>query len=296
MAFIVYRQKSVRTYGAIEAGGTKWVCGVGRGVDDLVTAQIPTTSPEETIGAAINFFRGRDLAALGIGSFGPVNLDRASPHYGYITSTPKRGWQNTDVAGAFHGALNIPVGFDTDVNAAALGESRWGAARDVASCLYLTIGTGVGGGAILDGHLLHGLMHPEMGHIRIPHDRAQDPFPGACPFHGDCLEGLASGPAIQERWGTPAKALPLDHPAWRLEARYLALAVANFVFTVSPARVILGGGVMEQRQLLGMIRSELQEIVNGYIQLPEQFVVPPGLGNRSGVLGALALAELALTV
>jgi len=293
MVSIVYRQKSVHTYGAIEAGGTKWVCGMGSGPDDLVTTQIPTTSPEETIDNAIAFFRDRDLAAIGIGSFGPVDLDRASRHYGYITSTPKQGWQNTDVAGAFRAALNIPVGFDTDVNAAALGESRWGAARDVASCIYLTIGTGVGGGAILDGRLLHGLMHPEMGHIRIPHDWQQDPFPGGCPFHGDCLEGLASGPAIQKRWGAPAKELPPDHPAWQLEARYLALAVANFVFTVSPARVILGGGVMEQVQLFGMIRAELSEIVNGYIQLPESFVVPPGLGNRSGVLGALALAEIA---
>jgi fructokinase len=295
MVPIVYRQKSVQKFGAIEAGGTKWVCGIGSGPDDLVTTQIPTTSPNETIANAIAFFRDRDLAAVGIGSFGPVNLDRASPHYGYITSTPKRGWQNTDVAGAFHAALNIPVGFDTDVNAAALGESRWGAARDVASCLYLTIGTGVGGGAILDGRLLHGLMHPEMGHIRIPHDLQRDPFPGACPFHGDCLEGLASGPAIQKRWGIPAKELLSDHPAWRLEARYLALAVANFVFTVSPARVILGGGVMDQVQLFAMIRTELAEILNEYIQLPEPFVVSPGLGNRSGVLGALALAELVST-
>jgi fructokinase len=295
MVPIVYRQKSVQKFGAIEAGGTKWVCGIGSGPDDLVTTQIPTTSPNETIANAIAFFRDRDLAAVGIGSFGPVNLDRASPHYGYITSTPKRGWQNTDVAGAFHAALNIPVGFDTDVNAAALGESRWGAARDVVSCLYLTIGTGVGGGAILDGRLLHGLMHPEMGHIRIPHDLQRDPFPGACPFHGDCLEGLASGPAIQKRWGIPAKELLSDHPAWQLEARYLALAVANFVFTVSPARVILGGGVMDQVQLFAMIRTELAEILNEYIQLPEPFVVSPGLGNRSGVLGALALAELVST-
>jgi len=293
MVSIVYRQKSVQKFGAIEAGGTKWVCGIGSGPSDLVTTQIPTTSPEETIGKAIAFFKDHDLAAIGIGSFGPVNLDRASPHYGYITSTPKQGWQNTDVAGAFHAARNIPVGFDTDVNAAVLGESRWGAARDVASCIYLTIGTGVGGGAILDGQLLHGLMHPEMGHIRIPHDLLQDPFPGACPFHGDCLEGLASGPAIQKRWGKPARELPPDHPVWALEARYLALAIANFVFTVSPARVILGGGVMDQAQLFEMIRAELLEILNGYIRLPTPFVIPPGLGNRAGVLGALALAELA---
>lgn len=278
-------------YGAIEAGGTKWVCGFGTGPDDLTTIQIPTTTPAETIGAALHFFTGRELAAIGIGSFGPVNLDRASPHYGYITSTPKPGWRHTDVAGEFQRALRIPVGFDTDVNAAALGETRWGAARHVASCIYLTVGTGIGGGAVLDGRLLHGVMHPEMGHVRLPHDLQQDPFPGACPFHGDCLEGLASGPAIEKRWGLSARHLRPDHPAWKLEARYLALAIANLMFTVSPARVILGGGVMDQSQLFPIIRAELITILNGYIDLPGDFVVPPGLGNRSGILGALALAS-----
>ena len=283
----------MNTYAAIEAGGTKWVCGMGTGPGDLETTQIPTTSPGETIAAALAFFQNRDLAALGIGSFGPVDLNRASPRYGFITSTPKPGWRNTDVAGAFHRALNIPVGFDTDVNAAALGEARWGAARDVSSCVYLTVGTGIGGGAILDGNLLHGLLHPEMGHIRLPHDLREDPFPGACPFHGDCLEGLASGPAIQARWGTPARDLPPDHPAWQLEANYLALAIANILFTISPARVILGGGVMQQSQLFPLIHTRLAEIVADYLPLPEEFVVPPGLGARSGILGALALAETA---
>lgn len=278
-------------YGAIEAGGTKWICGAGTGPEDLTTIRIPTTSPRETIESAVAFFAGRPLDAIGIGSFGPVDLDHNSPLYGHITSTPKDGWRNTDVARPVQQALKVPVGFDTDVNAAALGEARWGAARDVASCIYLTVGTGIGGGAIVDGRLLHGLMHPEMGHIRLPHDWNQDPFPGACPFHGDCLEGLASGPAMQKRWGAPARELPPDHPAWKLEARYLALAVANFAFALSPARVILGGGVMQQAQLFGMIRAELAGILNGYITLPERFVVPPGLGNRSGVLGALALAE-----
>jgi fructokinase len=229
------------------------------------------------------------LAAVGIGSFGPVDLDALSPHYGYITSTPKAGWEFTDLAGAVGSALGIPVGFDTDVNAAALAEARWGAAQGVSSCLYLTIGTGIGGGAIVDGRPLHGMAHPEMGHIRLPHDWAADPFPGCCPFHGDCLEGLASGPAIEARWGIPAKQLPHDHPGWAMEARYLALAVANFVFTMSPGRVILGGGVMHQTGLFPIIREELALLVNGYIRVPE--VVPPGLGDRAGVLGALILAE-----
>ena len=291
---------NLKIRGAVEAGGTKWICGFGTGPEDLQTVQIPTTTPRETISAAIAFFECQNVEAIGIGSFGPVDLDPASPHYGYITSTPKSGWQNTDVAGAFRAALNVPVAFDTDVNAAALGETRWGAARDAASCIYLTIGTGIGGGAIFDGRLLHGMMHPEMGHIRVPHDVQQDPFRGACPFHGDCLEGLASGPAMQQRWGISAseiKALPPDHPAWRLEAHYMALAVANFVYTVSPARVILGGGVMHQAPLFGLIRAELEDILNGYIRMPQllehldQFVVPSGLGDRAGVLGALALAE-----
>ena len=265
--------------------------------------RIPTTSPDETIGAAVEFLRrtaGADLAAVGIGSFGPVELNRASPRYGYITSTPKPGWRNTNLAGAVGAALGVPVGFDTDTNAALLGEARWGAGRDVSSCLYLTIGTGIGGGAISDGRLLHGMMHPEMGHIRLPHDRAADPYAGGCPFHGNCLEGLASGPAMEARWGKRAEELPAEHPAWPLEAHYLALAVANFVFTLSPGRVILGGGVMRQAGLFGMIRRELAGIFNEYLQVPEllehidRYVVAPGLGDRAGVLGALTLAERAL--
>ena len=284
----------MKIFGAIEAGGTKFVCGVGAGPDDLRLARIPTTTPQPTIDAAAAFLRreaGPDLAAVGIGSFGPVDLDPASPHYGFITSTPKPGWQFTDLAGAVRSALGVPVGFDTDVNAAALAESRWGAAQDVSSSLYITVGTGIGGGAILNGRALHALSHPEMGHIRLPHDWAADPFRGSCPFHGDCLEGLASGPAMEARWGMPAELLPDDHPAWALEARYLALAVANCVFTIAPARIILGGGVMRQSQLFPLIRAELASIVNGYVQIPD--VVPPGLGDRAGVLGALALAQQA---
>ncbi|HXJ40510.1 MAG TPA: ROK family protein [Bryobacteraceae bacterium] len=289
-------------FGAIEAGGTKFICGVGTGPDDLETVRIPTTTPDETLGRCVEYFaeRGVSIRSLGIGSFGPVDLKRGSPTWGYITSTPKAGWKDTDLAGRLSRGLGVPVGFDTDVNAAALAESRWGAAKGTGSCVYLTIGTGIGGGAVLDGQLLHGLVHPEMGHIRIPHDSTVDPFAGTCPFHGDCLEGLAAGPAIEARWGKPAAALPPNHPAWALEARYLALAVANFVFTLSPERVILGGGVMGQNFLFPMIRQELCAILNSYIQAPQvlhgmdDFVVPPGLGDRSGILGALALAERAI--
>lgn len=281
-------------WGGIEAGGTKFVCGLGTGPDDLKTLVIPTTTPDETIAASLAFFTRPDvhLSALGIGSFGPVDLHPASKTWGHITSTPKAGWQNTDLAGPFRKALSIPVAFDTDVNAAALAEARWGAARALQSCLYLTIGTGIGGGAMTGGRLLHGMTHPEMGHILIPRDTA-DPFPGTCPFHGDCLEGLASGPALQARWGAPASELPADHPAWPLEARYLALAIASFVCTLSPERVILGGGVMHQTHLFPLIRDELRQILNGYIRIPDAYIVPPELGDRAGILGALALAEIA---
>jgi fructokinase len=237
---------------------------------------------------------------VGIASFGPLGLDPASPSYGHITSTPKIEWRNCDLAGTVRRALEVPAGFDTDVNGAALGEAKWGAARDIRDFVYLTVGTGIGGGAISGGHVVHGLVHPEMGHIRVPHDITRDPYPGICPYHGDCLEGLASGPAMEARWGMPAADLPPDHPAWALEAHYLALGLANFVCTLSPRRIVMGGGVMQQTHLFGLIRRELLLLLNGYIQAPEilervdEFVVPPCLGSLSGVLGALALAEQAL--
>jgi fructokinase len=233
---------------------------------------------------------------VGIASFGPVDLRPESPTYGYITSTPKPGWSNVSIAGATRAALGVPVGFDTDVNAAALAEQRWGAGRGLHSFIYLTIGTGIGGGGLLDGKLTHGLVHPEMGHIRVPHDVAADPFPGICPFHGDCLEGLASGPAMNARWRQPAEDLPEDHPAWALEARYLALALANFVCTLSPQRIVMGGGVMSKTLLFPLIRRNLRELLNNYVRTPEilermdSYVVPPALGARAGALGGLALA------
>jgi len=286
-------------FGGIEAGGTKFVCGAGTGPDDFETARFPTTTPEETTAAAVAFLReraGGQLKAVGIGSFGPVDLHPGSPTFGYITSTPKLAWQNFDLAGTVARALNVPVGFDTDVNAASLGEARWGAAQGLSDSVYLTVGTGIGGGAIVHGRVLHGMLHPEMGHIRIPHDTARDPYPGECPFHSDCLEGLACGPAIEERWGKPARELGEDHPAWALEARYLALALNAWVCTLSPKRFVLGGGVMNQPQLFPLIRRELASILNGYIRSKEvtegldRYVVPPKLGSRAGVLGALVLA------
>ncbi len=286
-------------YGGIEAGGTKFVCAVGTGPDDVrADVQFPTTTPQETIGRAIDFlapFQAR-LSAIGIASFGPVDLNPASPTYGHITSTPKPGWANTDLAGAVGRALDLPVGFDTDVNGAALGEHRWGAAQGLDTFLYLTIGTGIGGGGMVGGKLMHGLVHPEMGHIRLPHDREADPFEGVCPYHGDCLEGLATGPALEARWGQRGETLPADHPAWPLEAHYLALGLVNLICTLSPQRIILGGGVMVERHLFPLIRAEVQELLNGYVQAPEilddidHYIVPPVLADRAGVLGAIALA------
>jgi fructokinase len=238
-----------------------------------------------------------DLAAIGIASFGPVDPNPASPTYGYVTTTPKPGWTDTDFRGIVGRALDRPVGFDTDVNGAALGEARWGAAQGLDTFVYLTIGTGLGGGGLVNGRPIHGLMHPEMGHIRVPHDREADPFPGICPYHGDCLEGLTCGPAIEARWGQPAPTLAPDHPAWKLEAHYLALGLVNFIATLSPQRIVMGGGVMHQAQLFPLIQQEVQALLNEYIRAPqileqiEAYIVPPGLGNLAGVLGAIALAE-----
>ncbi len=286
--------------GAIEAGGSKFVCGIGTTPEDLITTRIPTTTPEETLEAVVEFFRreaGRDLKAVGIASFGPLDPHPDSPTFGYITCTPKLGWRGTDVAGTVGKGLGVPVGFDTDVSGAALAEARWGAARGLADFIYLTVGTGIGGGAMVNGKLLHGLLHPEMGHLRIPHDRARDPYGGACPFHGDCLEGLASGPAMRARWTMAPRELPPEHPAWALEAEYLALGLNNLVCTLSPRRIVIGGGVLQQPCLLPMVRTELARLLNGYIEAAEiieemeSFVVLPQLGERAGVLGALVLAE-----
>lgn len=276
--------------GGIEAGGSKFVCAVGSGPDDLDSLEVPTTTPQDTICRVIDFFerRGR-VEAMGIGSFGPIDPNPKSATFGCITSTPKLAWRNFDLAGAIREALPVKVAFDTDVNAAALAEFRWGAAQGLHTFLYLTVGTGVGGGGMVNGRLLHGRRHPEMGHMRVPHDRERDPFSGNCPYHGDCLEGLAAAPAIEARWAKPAHALPADHPAWKLEAHYLALGIVNLTFALSPQCIVLGGGVMRREELYALIRAKVTTSLNGYVDAPE--IVPPLLGERAGVLGAIALAQ-----
>ncbi len=288
--------------GGIEAGGTKFVCAIGTGPDDLrAVDRFPTTNPAETLQRAIDFFDVQSkefgpVAAIGVGSFGPVDPNVNSSTFGFITSTPKPGWRETNVVGPLRDALGVPVAFDTDVNAAALGEWRWGTARGLDCFLYLTIGTGIGGGGMINGRLMHGLIHPEMGHVRVPHDRTRDPYEGHCPFHGDCLEGLASGPALEDRWEQPAETLPRDHPAWDLEADYLAWALVNFICTLSPERIIIGGGVMRSH-LFDPVRDKVQTFLAGYVDSPaiteaiDMFIVPPGLDNRAGVLGAIALGQ-----
>jgi fructokinase len=295
--------------GSVEAGGTKMVCAVGTGPDDIRDeVRFPTTTPAQTLSQVVEHFRswqgrhGTPLAAIGYGTFGPCDPDPASPTFGWITATPKPGWSNTDVVGPLRAAFGVPVGFDTDVNAAALGEHLWGAARDVDTLVYLTIGTGIGGGVITGGRVLHGLVHPEVGHIAIPRDPQADPFPGTCPFHGDCLEGLASGPAIAARWQAPATELAPDHPAWELEAHYLGQACRTLICTLSPQRLVLGGGVMEQQHLFPRVRARTRELLNGYVRSPEildridGYLVPPGLGNRSGAAGCIALGQRALAM
>jgi fructokinase len=292
-------------YGGIEGGGTKFVCAVGTGPEDLrAEVRFPTTTPDETLAQAIGFFKDQEqklgkMTALGMASFGPIDPRPDSPTYGQVMLTPKPGWSRADIVSGLKSALDIPIGFDLDVNAAALAEWRWGALQYCDPAVYITIGTGIGGGIMINGKLLHGLLHPEMGHVLLPHDRTADPFPGSCPFHGDCFEGLANGPALEKRWGRKAETLPPDHPAWALEAHYISLALVDFILTLSPQRIVLGGGVMGQPQLLPLIHREVKTVLNEYVQSPQvldlikDYIVMPGLGGRSGVLGAIALAQQA---
>lgn len=286
--------------GAIEAGGTKFVVAIGDELGNVEKrASFPTTTPKETMEEVYRFFDGSGIEALGIGTFGPIDPDKNSPTYGYITTTPKPHWANYNMLGDLKKRYDIPMGFDTDVNGAALGELQFGAAKGLDSCLYLTFGTGVGGGAIVEGNLVHGLLHPEMGHIRMIR-HPQDSYKGRCPYHADCLEGLASGPAIEERWHQKGVDLPADHEAWNLEAYYVGQAMATFILTLSPKKIILGGGVMKQRQLFPMIRQYTLEFLNGYIQKDElqknidEYIVWPQLEDNAGICGALALAKMAL--
>lgn len=290
-------------YGGIEAGGTKFVCAIGTGPNDIrAETRFSTTNvPADAINQAIAFFKANQgnepLTAIGVASFGPLDPDLRSRTFGYVTTTPKPGWAHTDFVGPLRQAFGVPVGFDTDVNGAALSEHRWGAAQGLDTFVYLTIGTGLGGGGMVNGKLVHGLMHPEMGHMLIPHNWDADPYAGFCPYHGDCWEGLAAGPALEGRWQTRAENLAPEHPAWELEAHYLALGLMNIICTLSPQRIIMGGGVMDQQQLFPLIHNSVYAMLNGYIQSTEllenmdNYIVPPGLGSRAGVLGAIALAQ-----
>ena len=283
-------------YGAVEAGGTKMVLTVcGEDLKPLEKAVLPTEEPGRTLPAMIDFFRDKGISALGIGSFGPLQLNPAAPDYGSITSTPKLAWRSVPILKAMTDALNVPGEIDTDVNAAALAEFELGAAKGLRSCLYVTVGTGIGGGLYCEDRLVHGMLHPEWGHMLLA-PRADDPTPeGFCPFHQHCAEGLAAGPAMEKRWGVSARDLPADHPAFDLEAYYLAQVCVNALMTVSPERILLGGGVMQREGLLPRVRQYVRQLQNGYITAPElndldTYLQTPALYPLSGLVGAALLA------
>lgn len=285
--------------GALEAGGTKMVCAIGNENGEIMEqVSIPTETPEITIPKLLDFFAGKEIQALGIGCFGPIDVDRNSATYGYITTTPKLAWQQFNMVGAFREKLGVPVGFDTDVNGSALGEYTWGIAKGLHSCIYITIGTGVGVGAIVDGRLVHGMLHPEGGHILL-HKLPHDTYEGFCPFHKTCMEGLVAGPAIEGRWGKKAIELADRAEVWEMEAEYIAQALVDYVMLLSPQRIILGGGVMHQTQLLPLIRTKFKEQLNGYIKTKEiedldNYIVVQSLNDKQGIMGALKLGLMEL--
>lgn len=281
--------------GAIEAGGTKFVCAVGGEKGNIMDRiQIPTTVPEETMTEVISFFNKFNLDAIGVGSFGPIDVNPESQTYGYITSTPKMEWKNYPLVQVMKDSFSVPVGFNTDVNAAALGEAFYGAAKGLDSCLYITVGTGIGAGAVVQGKLLQGLTHPEMGHLLVRR-HPDDVYPGKCPYHHDCLEGLAAGPAIESRWGEKCSNLVEQTEVWELEGYYIAQALMQYILILSPKKIILGGGVMNQKQVFSSIYKYLPELLNEYVSLPllSDYIVSPGLGNNAGITGSLLLAQQA---
>ena len=292
-------------FGGVEAGGTKFVCVIGTGPGEIVeTLRLAATSPDETLAASIDFFRraiarGRRLDAIGIGSFGPVELRPGHPQYGSITTTPKSGWSDTPLVGPFAAAFGVPVGFDTDVNAAALAEGRWGAARGLKSFVYLTLGTGIGGGAVIDGQILHGLGHSEMGHLAVPR-HPDDAFAGVCPFHGDCLEGMASGPAVAARYGRRAEQLEGAErkAAAELVGSYVGAGIRSIVYALAPERIVIGGGLSALPGLAAAARAELDRQLAGYPAMPEHgepdFISLALLGGQAGPVGTLILAERAI--
>ncbi|MBS4535639.1 ROK family protein [Clostridium sp. D2Q-14] len=283
--------------GAIEAGGTKFVCAVSD--DDLNIIEkvsFSTTDPEDTLQRIFDFFDGyEDLKSIGIGSFGPIDVNKNSIKYGYITSTPKQKWIDFDFLGMMKKHYNIPIGWTTDVNAACLGEYELGSAKENNSCIYLTIGTGIGGGAIVNGKFIEGFGHPEMGHILIKPD-PKDNFEGVCPYHGNCLEGLAAGPSIEKRYGTKAQNLSSDHKIWGIVAYYLAQALVNYTLVLRPEKIILGGGVMNQPHMLDLVKEEFERLLSNYVEIPNigAYIVTPSLENDAGVTGGLILAQQSL--
>lgn len=289
---------SATLFGGVETGGTWCVCALGRATGELTDReQFPTGSPGDTLERIAAFFEARPRAqAIGFASFGPVDVHRDSPTWGSVTTTPKPGWQHTIMAPVLQERLGVPVAFQSDVTAAAVGEHRWGAGRGIDGFCYLTVGTGIGAGLLVEGRPLPGLVHPEVGHLRVPHDLRRDPFPGNCPVHGDCWEGLAAGPALAERWKAPPQDLPDDHPAWALEAEYLALGILAIVMVASPGRIVLGGGVMDRPGLRARVGQRLSGLEGGYLGTPllgaeiDRYLVGPALGDDAGVLGAIALA------
>lgn len=279
-------------YGAIEAGGTKFVCAISNEQFKIIDRiSVPTTSPAETLNQVFEFFDQISLKSIGIGSFGPIDVNKNSETYGYVTTTPKRGWSNFDFVGAIKGRYQIPVAWTTDVNAAAYGELKKGNAQGCESCLYLTVGTGIGGGAVVNGKILEGYGHPEMGHILV-RLHPEDSYQGSCPYHGDCLEGLAAGPAIEGRYNKKGHELESEDKVWEIEAYYLAQALVSYTLTLRPERIILGGGVMKQKQLFPLIRSEFTKLMNNYVTTADlnQYIVDPALGDNAGITGCLLLA------
>ncbi|MBQ7781133.1 MAG: ROK family protein [Lachnospiraceae bacterium] len=285
--------------GALEAGGTKMVCAIGNENGEIVKREVfPTTTPEETMPKMIAFFKDEEIEALGIGCFGPISPARDSADYGYITSTPKLAWQNYNIVGEFEKALQCPVGFDTDVNAAALGEATYGITKGLKNSIYITIGTGIGVGVLAEGKLLHGMMHPEAGHILL-HRHPADTYEGWCPFHKDCLEGLAAGPALEKRWGAKGDTLTDRAEVWEMESYYIAQACVNYCMILSPERIVLGGGVMKQQALLPLVREKFTELLAGYIRTKEvtdveNYIVGASLNDNQGVMGCIGLALQAM--
>ncbi|WP_029322656.1 ROK family protein [Butyrivibrio sp. AE3004] len=282
-------------YGALEAGGTKMVCAIGNENGEILEqVKFPTETPDTTMPQIFEYFKGKDIKSLGIACFGPIDLRKESPTYGSITSTPKKGWSGYNIVNAAKEALGIPIGFDTDVNGSLLGEITWGCAKGLSDAIYLTIGTGVGGGVMSNGKLLHGMLHPEVGHIRLPLVK-NDPGKSVCPFHDNCLEGLAAGPSLKARWGVDASQLADKKEVWEIESEYIATALMSYALILSPKKIILGGGVMHQEQLFPLIREKFKELLNGYIVTDEMnhlddYIVPASLNDDQGIMGAIKLA------